>query len=843
MLAPWFAIAGLAAAAGPILIHLLNRRRWKPVKWAAMDFLRKAVQRNRKILQWRDLLLLLVRCCVLMLFGLALARPYWGGTGDQAAASGQAVHAVLLVDNSLSMAYQQLDGTLLDEAKSKAEAFIEQLPAGSRISVVPLAGGNLAVSQDPYRSRQDAKDAIQQIETVDASAPLSQVVNLAREALGQASDIPAKRVVLLSDQQAINWPAGDLSETLAGLPELQVVSITPDKPENSSISELRLIDEVADTETATRVLVEVKHDGPSPRRDVAVRLLVDGEESEVQTVDLEPGSTRQLEFVHKFETQVDPGQPAYVPVTVELSSDSLPDDDHRTLIVPVVAALPVVFIDEIGSDEDPRQNRYGETYTLRRLLAPVGRAASSTTGFGNRQLVEIRHLRPDDVTQMALQDARLVVVAGLERPAGLVPMLHDYVRQGGPLVICAGGNFDPAAWNEAAWLDGDGILPVPLAPEPIGHTPDTGSADLVAFRLDPETMIGGGAVAQSLFRIPQVSDDQLADLYRSAYFFKAVRPQMNEETLTALVTKTTEDVTEFREERESLRKQVSEWEALESQRPLTAEEKAQADAAVDALEKLDPTWLVWQRERQDPLETLLPEEVARARAPRMLAGFDNDAAFLVDRGLGRGRIVFASSGVTSNWNSLTRTNAIVIFDRLLRDLIEDTVAERNFVTGEPIVLPVPAADRYRDLVLIRPNGLQQGVAVEALGGDRSGLVVRGAADRGVYTIEEIRSGEPSERLPFATVALSVNGPAEESQLTTVPESDIQSRSGETQLLFLSGTEQISLEGAAMGQSLWWWLLAAVLLLVLLEMSLVHSTMAQRGLPAPVLATKTTGGVR
>ena len=42
-LLPWFAIAGLAAALGPLLIHLLNRRRFKVIEWAAMDFLRRAL--------------------------------------------------------------------------------------------------------------------------------------------------------------------------------------------------------------------------------------------------------------------------------------------------------------------------------------------------------------------------------------------------------------------------------------------------------------------------------------------------------------------------------------------------------------------------------------------------------------------------------------------------------------------------------------------------------------------------------------------------------------------------------------------------------------------------------
>ena len=78
-----FAVAGLAAAAGPVLIHLWNRRRFRVVNWAAMDFLREALQRKRRILQVRDLVLLALRVAAMILLGLALSRPFFtaGGSG------------------------------------------------------------------------------------------------------------------------------------------------------------------------------------------------------------------------------------------------------------------------------------------------------------------------------------------------------------------------------------------------------------------------------------------------------------------------------------------------------------------------------------------------------------------------------------------------------------------------------------------------------------------------------------------------------------------------------------------------------------------------------------------
>ena len=85
-----FAIAGAVAAAGPVLIHLLNRRRFKTVNWAAMDFLREALERNRKVLHLRDILLLALRVLAVVLFGSADRKAIEAADpATQVAASGR----------------------------------------------------------------------------------------------------------------------------------------------------------------------------------------------------------------------------------------------------------------------------------------------------------------------------------------------------------------------------------------------------------------------------------------------------------------------------------------------------------------------------------------------------------------------------------------------------------------------------------------------------------------------------------------------------------------------------------------------------------------------------------
>src|SRR5437016_12394821 len=72
---PWFFAAGFALASIPIIIHILNRRRFKTVSWAAMEFLLRAMRKNRRRLKFEQWLLLATRCLVLLLVATALARP------------------------------------------------------------------------------------------------------------------------------------------------------------------------------------------------------------------------------------------------------------------------------------------------------------------------------------------------------------------------------------------------------------------------------------------------------------------------------------------------------------------------------------------------------------------------------------------------------------------------------------------------------------------------------------------------------------------------------------------------------------------------------------------------
>src|SRR5881392_4194468 len=71
---PAYLAAGAALISLPIIIHLINRMRFKRIRWAAMEFLLKAQKRTRKRLIIEQLLLLALRCILVAMAGLLVAR-------------------------------------------------------------------------------------------------------------------------------------------------------------------------------------------------------------------------------------------------------------------------------------------------------------------------------------------------------------------------------------------------------------------------------------------------------------------------------------------------------------------------------------------------------------------------------------------------------------------------------------------------------------------------------------------------------------------------------------------------------------------------------------------------
>lgn len=178
---------GTAAAAVPILIHLLLRQRPQPRPWAAMRWLLAAIQKAQRRYRLTNLLLLLMRCLLILLAALAVARPNLAGLGSGG-------KLVLIVDATASMGARGDEPGPLAEAK----AALAHANLPDRVAVIEL-------SDRPYlRTDGSIKDALAAVDRIAAgliSGGLDRAADasLSTEVLAACGDRPD--VILVSDFQ------------------------------------------------------------------------------------------------------------------------------------------------------------------------------------------------------------------------------------------------------------------------------------------------------------------------------------------------------------------------------------------------------------------------------------------------------------------------------------------------------------------------------------------------------------------------------------------------------------------------------------------------------------------
>src|SRR5947209_8140304 len=128
---------GMVLGVIPIIIHLLNRRRFRRVEWAPMRYLKLTIQRNRRRIQIEQLLLLLLRIALPVLLFFYLARPVLNPTGlERWLGTGGRSSQVVLVDDSLSMGYTAGGAPAFQRARETAAALLAAVRPQDRCTLL-----------------------------------------------------------------------------------------------------------------------------------------------------------------------------------------------------------------------------------------------------------------------------------------------------------------------------------------------------------------------------------------------------------------------------------------------------------------------------------------------------------------------------------------------------------------------------------------------------------------------------------------------------------------------------------------------------------------------------------
>jgi hypothetical protein len=259
----------------------------------------------------------------------------------------------------------------------------------------------------------------------------------------------------------------------------------------------------------------------------------------------------------------------------------------------------------------------------------------------------------------------------------------------------------------------------------------------------------------------------------------------------------------------------------------------------------EPRWLLWRAQDLDAVDDRSgPMAGAIDGRPRVLASFQDGHPALVERSLGRGRVLFFASGLQSSWCTIARTHAVILFDRIARDAVERTLPRRVFGTTEQVSFRIDPSQRRARFALERPGGAKEILVAEALGPDTFGLPLRGATRRGIYRIDASREESQGAGGKLFELECAVNGPERESSLLRIAETALRERLGSLPFRWVGPGEPISIDAAQVGvSSLWKWILVAVLALLALEMGILAwpALRGSRAAPAGESVRSAVGG--
>ncbi len=214
---PALLFGGIALAAVPIIIHLLNRRKVRSVRWAAMDWLMAALKRHQRRLRIENWLILFLRCAAIILLGLALARPV---LTDSALAGlfGQKRSIYLVLDTSYSTESKSAARTVFERVKQEASRVLDLLGKQDAVTVIVTndpdednADGLLPAVLVPRtigaEGRTRAKEVVATLRPRHAPASWAEAIDMVN---GQTQTADVNRqLILITDFQARDWLPND----------------------------------------------------------------------------------------------------------------------------------------------------------------------------------------------------------------------------------------------------------------------------------------------------------------------------------------------------------------------------------------------------------------------------------------------------------------------------------------------------------------------------------------------------------------------------------------------------------------------------------------------------------
>ena len=420
-----FVLFGLAAAAVPVLLHLLNLRKLRTVDFSSVRFLKELQKTSMRRLRFRQILLLILRTLLIIAVVMAFSRPALrvrlGGFGTPGASSTM----IIIVDDSPSMNVHDERGTAFTRTAQAVSRLIDIAAEGDRLYLLPLSalrgGSPLPASRTP----ESAREALGRMTPSPESVPLTEALATLRPLLASSSDAN-REVMFVGDGQATQivsfeqGESGRIPPRPADAPDVNtrlfLCSSPPLHHENTGVIGGELLTKILTDKKPVRFRPRISNTGDEPVRGSVVSLYSDGARVAQQSADVSPRG--EIRPVFSFMVK----RRGILGCSIQIDDDAFESDNAYYFVVEVPEHIAVLL-----TGPDP----------------PSTRLAALALTLGGDSLLA-GHISAREITHAELPSADLsrvdvIVMCGFE---GITPAsarsVARFVSEGGGLMLFPG---------------------------------------------------------------------------------------------------------------------------------------------------------------------------------------------------------------------------------------------------------------------------------------------------------------------------------------------------------------------------------------------------------------------
>jgi hypothetical protein len=393
----------------PVVIHLFNFRRYHKVYFSNVQFLKEVQEQQASGRNLKERLILASRLLAITFLVLAFARPYLPGSAKVQVGQQQAVS--VFVDNSYSMQALSSEGTLLDEAKTKAKDIAQTYDINTRFQILTQ---DFEGKHQRLLSRDEFNDAVDGIKISAQSRPLQTIINRQQRLL-QTQGNAKCAAFILSDFQK-NMAGGKLAvdTNLA----INFIQLKANPLPNIAADSVWLLSAVHRPGESEKLVVRLHNYADEKALNVPLKLIINGAQKALGSYTLNAGSmvTDTLSFSGL--------QAGWQRAELQLQDNPVTFDNQFYFSFYVQAQMPVLLIS--GDKPDVYLNAV----------------------FGSDPFFKITQTTDGHVDYNGLQQYPLIVISNVKAiSAGLAQQLRGYVQKGGSLSVFPSADADLANYQ------------------------------------------------------------------------------------------------------------------------------------------------------------------------------------------------------------------------------------------------------------------------------------------------------------------------------------------------------------------------------------------------------------